>query len=373
MTHWIWQQKNWPNFIWDNSQLTTSLAEARLAQGKLLGLVQSFSDETQEQISAEMLTEEMITSSGIEGEVLDRMSVRSSIANRLGLKFASISCSPDRYIEGVLDMMLDATTRYDLSLDFHRLAGWQASLFQTGFSGIRQINIGKLRGEGEMQIVSGRPDRPTIHYVAPPQKKLAQEIENYIQWFNKNEQCLDGLIRAAIAHLWFEILHPFDDGNGRVGRAIVEMALAQDEKLAMRFYSLSSEIMATRKAYYQILQKTTGGDLDITDWLLWFLNCYSNAIKRAMKEIHNVCLKAKFWQLHIDIELNLRQRKALNKMLGKGKNGYQGGMTTRKYMAINKVSRATAFRELSDLVQKKCLESGGAKGRSVAYQIVWVD
>ena len=226
---------------------------------------------------------------------------------------------------------------------------------------------------GEMQIISGKPDRPNIHYVAPPNTSLQKGITQFVKWFNDKDPALNGLVRTAISHLWFEILHPFDDGNGRVGRAIIDMSLAQDENLSIRFYSLSTEIMAKRKSYYEILQKTTSGKMDITQWLIWFLNCYSNAINRSLSIIDNVRLKNKYWQAHVKAQLNERQQKALNKMLDKGPDGYEGGMTTRKYMGINKVSRATAYRELADLVEKKCLELAGAKGRSTAYQIKWPD
>jgi len=299
-------------------------------------------------------------------------SIRSSVAYRLGLKNAALNAPPDRYIEGVLDMMLDATENYGQPLDLKRLEGWQASLFPTGFSGIRRINIGKLRGEGEMQIISEKSNKPEVHYVAPSNKTLQKEMRQYLKWFNQKNSELDGLIRAAIAHLWFEILHPFDDGNGRVGRAIIDMALAQDETSSIRFYSLSAEVMATRKSYYQILQRTTSGNLNITEWLEWFLNCYSNAIHRSMGIIDKVCLKSKYWQAHTKTILNERQQKVLNKMLDKGVDGFEGGMTTRKYVGINKVSRATAYRELIDLVEKNCLEPMEAKGRSTAYQIKWV-
>lgn len=373
MIHWIWQQPDWPNFNWDESIISPLLAKARLTQGKLLGLAQAFSNEAQMQINIQMLAEEMITSSAIEGEILNRASVRSSIAHRLGLSRVALNMPPDRYIEGVLDMMLDATENFEQLLDLNRLSGWQASLFPTGFSGIRKINIGKLRGKGEMQIVSGRHNKTKIHFIAPPQKILQKEMNQFLKWINKKKFETDGLIRTAIAHLWFEILHPFDDGNGRVERAIIDMTLAQDENLSTRFYSLSAEIMANRKSYYQILQETTSGTLNITEWLKWFINCYCNAIQRSMSIIDLICLKNKFWQLHASTILNERQQKVLNKMLDKGVDGYEGGMTTRKYVAINKTSRATAYRELIDMVEKNCLEPMHAKGRSSAYQIKWDD
>lgn len=372
MTQWIWQRPEWPNFIWDETKTTPKLAEARLVQGRLLGLAQGFNQSIRDELSSQALTDEMITTSAIEGETLDRDSVRSSIAYRLGLKTAGIDAKPDRYVEGLLDIMLDATGNYQESLTLERLKGWQAALFPTGYSGIQKINVGELREEGEMQIISGRPGKTKVHFVAPPCEGLKKELDGFIKWFNKkinHKHSLDGIIRSAIAHLWFEILHPFDDGNGRIGRAIIDMALAQDEKCAVRFFSLSKQIMSERKGYYAILEKTTKGNLDITCWLVWFLDCYQNAIITSLNDIDNITEKSKFWQRHSQTNLNDRQRKVLNKLLDAGKKGFVGGMTTRKYVSICKVSRATAYRELIDLVEKDCLKPLSKKGRSAAYEI----
>lgn len=373
MSHWIWKDKNWPKFEWNAEVILPLLSSARKAQGRLLGVLRIFNEEDREQLSAEALTDEMITTSAIEGEIIDRDSVRSSIFHRLGIGNSGVSGKADRYVEGLLDILLDATDNYDQELDLSRLFQWHAALFPTGYSGIRKIFIGKLRGEGEMKIVSGRGDKLTIHYIAPPYESLEAELSAFFKWFNvvSLEKKVDGLIRAGIAHLWFEKIHPFDDGNGRIGRAIIDMALAQDEKLSTRFYSISSAIMEQRKSYYDVLDEVSLGGMDVTIWLEWFINCFTRAIERAEVDIKIALQKSKYWQMHESTSLNKRQKKVLNKMLDAGVGGFEGGMTTRKYMSIVKVSRATAYRELHDLVEKKCIQPIGDKGRSTAYEIIW--
>ncbi len=370
MDHWIWQHKDWPHFYWDDKRLSPHLASAQLAQGKLLGITQVINKQATEQLDATILGEQALDTSAIEGERLNRDSVRSSIENRLGQKQAGISKPPDRYIEGLLDMLLDATQNYDKALTLERLYGWQAALFPTGYSGIRKITVGSLRQAGPMQIVSGRPEKTTVHYEAPPSDTVKKEIKHFLKWFNANDN-INGLLRAGIAHLWFELLHPFEDGNGRVGRAIIDLALAQDERLSSRFYSLSSAIMEDRKNYYIHLEKSCRGGMDITSWLVWFLTCFKNAIFHAMSLINDINLKSRFWEKHATTELNTRQTKVLNRLLDAGKKGFIGGMMTRKYMRLTKTSRATAYRELSDLVRKKCLKPIVKKGRSAAYEINW--
>ncbi len=371
MHHWIWEGPDWPNFTWEAEKIQPLLSHARLMQGKLLGLLQAFTPQTREELNLHAIMDEMITTSAIEGAIIDRDSVRSSIYHRLGIGHAGRPEKPDRYVEGLLDIMLDAADNFADPLALERLYHWHAALFPTGYSGIRKILVGQLRGEGEMKIVSGRGDKETIHYIAPPRNILEQEIVQFLTWFNSRANQLDGIVRAGIAHLWFEKIHPFDDGNGRIGRAILDMVLAQDEKLNTRFYSVSSAIMADRKGYYQMLDQVSKGGMDVTAWLQWFLQCYSNAIQVALNRIELSLQKSKFWQAHENTQLNERQKKVLNKMLDKGVGGYDGGMTTRKYVGINKVSRATAYRELSNLVDKKCLKPLQEKGRSSGYEIVW--
>lgn len=374
MSQWIWKSANWPNFTWDSAQVQPLLSEARFLQGKLLGILQSFSEDTREQLNLQAMTEEMITTSAIEGSIIDRDSVRSSIYHRLGIGTAGLSGKPDRYVEGLLDIMLDATDNFDMPLNLDRLCRWHAALFPTGYSGLRKIIVGELRGEGEMKIISGRGHKITIHYIAPPYQTLKNELDLFFNWFNVTsvkEEKMDGIIRAAIAHLWYERIHPFDDGNGRIGRAIVDMALSQDEKLSTRFYSISSVMMEHRKDYYHVLDTVSVGEMDVTVWVEWFLNCFINAIKNTMSNIDISIKKSRFWQVHADTPLNERQKKVLNKMLNEGVGGYIGGMTTRKYIGITKVSRATAFRELKDLIEKNCIQPLPEKGRSTAYEIVW--
>lgn len=371
MNQWIWQAPGWPNLTFKNKKLDKHLSLTRAKQSRLLGMVSAFPQTSKLEIHAQMLSSEMITSSAIEGEHLDRASVRSSIEQRLGIKTAGLSLPPDRYIEGLLDIMIDACEHYKNPLTLTRIFGWQAALFPTGYSGIKPLVTGDVRGPGCMQIISGQPGKVTVHFEAPPHETLHEALSTFLTWFNTHD-ALDGLIRAGLAHLWFEILHPFDDVNGRVGRAIIDLALAQDENLSTRFYSLSKTILAHRKSYYRILEATTKNcSLDVTDWLIWFLEHYSIAVDDAIKQIDIVLLKSKFWLVHSDTALNARQKKVLNKLLDAGKDGFEGGMTTRKYVSLTKVSRATAYRELIDMVEKNCLIPLSTKGRSSAYGILW--
>jgi len=367
---WIWQHKDWPNFYWDEKAVSTQLASARLTQGKLLGIIQTINQQTVGQMDAIILTEQAIDTSAIEGEILDRDSVRSSIANRLGVKQAGVSSAPDRYVEGLLDMLLDATENYQKPLTLERLFAWHAALFPTGYSGIQKIAVASLRKSGPMQIISGRPGKAKVHYEAPPQKSLKKEMKAFLDRLNSKSN-MDGLLRAGMAHLWFELVHPFDDGNGRIGRAIIDLALAQDEQQATRYYSLSSAIMQDRKNYYANFEKICRGDMDITTWLVWFLTCIESAIYNAISIVDGINLKSRFWEKHATTILNDRQTKILNRLLDAGKDKFIGGMTTRKYCQLTKISRATAYRELSDLVQKKCLKPITEKGRSAAYEINW--
>jgi Fic family protein len=370
MTHWIWSHKNWPQFTWNAQELSLHLSRARLAQGRLLGIIQTIHTEVSEQVDAIVLGEQAMDTSAIEGERLNRDSVRSSITNRLGLEKAGISASSDRYIEGLLDMLLDVTQNHQTPLTLERLYGWHAALFPTGYSGMHKVAVGSLRQPGPMQIVSGRPGREKVHYEAPPAEGVEQELRSFLVWFNEGKET-DGLLRAGISHLWFELLHPFEDGNGRVGRAIIDLALSQDEQLGSRYYSLSSAIMKDRKKYYASLEKTCRGDLDITPWLIWFLGCFEDSIHGAIELIDGISCKSRFWERHATTEINTRQMKVLNRLLNAGKDGFVGHMTTRKYMQLTKTSRATAYRELSDLVNKSCLKPTADKGRSAAYEVDW--
>ncbi len=369
MTQWAWQHQNWPDFYWNEQQVSPHLASARLIQGKLLGIVQGINQQAEQTIQSLLLTEEALETSAIEGQILSRDSVYSSISNRLGLERAGMNKPPDRYIEGLLDLLLDATQHHQTALTSGRLHSWQAGLFPTGYSGIRKIAVGKWR-ENDVQIVSGQPGKTRVHYQGPPAHLIENEIDIFLNWFNKPPK-IDGLLRAAIAHLWFELLHPFEDGNGRIGRAIIDLSLAQDEQQSQRYYSLSSAIMQEKKQYYTYLEKSCCGNLDISDWLIWFLGCFKHAIENTMNLLQGIQLKNQFWLNHTDTPLNNRQKKVLNRLLDTGKKGFIGGMTTRKYQQLTKTSRATAYRELSDLVKKKCLTPITKTGRSAAYEIYW--
>jgi Fic family protein len=370
MHHWVWKNKEWPNFTWNDGEISKHITAARVAQAELMGMVRTLDPSTVNELNSITLAEQAINTSAIEGETLNRDSVRSSIAHRLGLDHAGINPPVDRYIEGLLDMLTDATENYKTDLSEEKLYAWHAALFPTGYSGISKIEVGSFRADGPMRIISGRPGKEVVHYQAPDSKTVPKNMQQFLAWFNK-DQAIDGFVRAGVAHLWFELIHPFDDGNGRVGRAIADLALAQDERLATRYYSLSSAIMHNRKAYYAELERCCSAGLDITAWLIWFINILRSSILNAIKLIDDISLKCRFWQQHATTVLNDRQIKVLNKLLDAGKNGFVGDMTTKKYIGLTKVSRATAYRELNDLVQKRCLQTTAEKGRSAAYQVLW--
>jgi len=269
-------------------------------------------------------------------------------------------------------MLLDATEHYETPPTAARLKRWQAALFPTGYSGLRKIRTGQWRGpEQPMQVVSGAVGRERVHYEAPPGRRVDKEIKQFLSWWKASATREDGLLRSGLAHLYFVTIHPFEDGNGRIARALTEMALAQDERQPTRYYSLSSQIMEERNAYYRVLEANQKGDGDVTPWLEWYLACYTRAVERAERLIGDVLAKATFWQRHSQADLTRRQRKVLNRLLDAGKGGFQGGLTTRKYVAIAKVSRATAFREIADLLEKGLLTQNPARGRSVSYEVTW--
>lgn len=366
---YIWQHKSWPKMTWESAPLLPLVSQARKTQGALLAKVNGLGFELGGQAQADVLTEEAIKTSAIEGERLSRDSVRSSVARHLGLPVAGLKPAT-RSVDGLVEVLLDATRGYGKSLTAARLKGWQAALFPTGFSGFSKIRVGKWRGDEPMRVVSGPVGRERVHYEAPPGKKVEQEMRRFLSWWNLGSQSEDGLLRAGVAHFYFVTIHPFEDGNGRVARALTDMALAQDEKLGTRYYSLSSQIMEEREAYYRVLEKCSVGN-DITDWLVWFLGCYSRAVVGTEKIISNVLEKAEFWKGHAGLELNERQRKAVNRLLDAGKGGFEGGLTTRKYVSLAKVSRATAFREITYLLEKDILRQNSSKGRSVSYDLNW--
>lgn len=319
-----------------------------------------------------MITEALKTSE-IEGERLDPNAVRSSVARRLGLPTAGMAFTENQQADGVIQILLDATLNFNQELTSERLFGWHAALFPTGYSGLRKIRVASWRNDrnGPMKVVSGPIGHEKIHYIAPPAKRLANEMSRFFVWWEESRNEIDGLLRASLGHLWLAAVHPFEDGNGRIARALTEMALAQDENLFTRYYSLSSQIMAEREAYYRILERTNKGDGDITDWMKWFLECMTRAILSSNEILSNVMLKARFWKHYASTKLKDRQSKVLYRLLDAGPGGFEGGLTNRKYAGIAHVSRATAQRELADLVQKGILRLNPGGGRSTSYDLSW--
>lgn len=365
---YIWQQKNWPRFTWNDSLIITHLSNARKLQGSFLAKSESLGLEAQ----AKILISDVKETSAIEGEKLELASIRSSVAKRLGLSTAGLP-KEQRSIEGLVEMLLDATENFNKPLTANRLKGWQSGLFPTGHSGIHKIVVGDWRKSKEpMQVVSGRIGKVKIHYEAPPSKDLQKEMKLFLEWFNK-KQNLDGLIKAAIAHFWFITIHPFEDGNGRIARAISDLALSKDEELTKRCYSLSSQISLDREAYYKILETTQKGSLDITQWIIWFLNTLSKAIKNSEELIKKAILIGNFWNKFANIEISIRQRKVIQKILEEEPNGFIGGMTNKKYVSITRVSPASAKRDLIDLEEKGLLKRNNSGGRSTSYSIILGD
>lgn len=365
MKKYIWQQRSWPEFKWDLSVLIKDLAEARKMQGMLLGQAKFLQLKEQ----AEILVEESLATSAIEGEQLDRDGVRSSVARRLGLPTAGLP-EPKRNVDGVVEVLIDATRLHKGKLSDKRLFGWHAALFPTGYSGINKITTGKWRiGEELMEVVSGKVGEPTVHYIAPPSNKMKQEMKIFLEWWNSPPTELDGLIRAGVAHLWFVSIHPFDDGNGRIARAITDMALAQDESTGMRLYSLSAQIMKERKRYYQILEKTQKGTGDITEWLCFFLEMFTCSVESPGRLIEKTFKLEKVFKLFEEKGVNERQKKVLKKLLESFPDPFVGGLTNKKYVSMTRVSPETAKRDIKELVDKGILDQGESGGRSTNYQL----
>lgn len=366
---YIWQSDSWPKLTWDSKALLSLLGQARLAQGNLLGRIKRLGFKLGEEAQADILTEEAIKTAAIEGERLNPQMVRSSVARHLGLREAGL-ISASRSIDGLVEVILDATQKYNQSLSVKRLKGWQAALFPSGHSGLHKIRVGQWRSNVPMRVVSGPVGREKVHFEAPPGEKVEAEMKEFLDWWQSSLKTTDGILRAGLAHFYFVTIHPFEDGNGRIARALTDMALAQDEKLSIRYYSLSSQIMEERKEYYDILESCSKSNTtDVTKWLVWFLECFKRAIQRSDKIIGKVLAKADFWQEHAQTQLNERQKKVLNRMLEVGPQEFIGGLTTRKYVSIAKVSRATAFREIADLLDKKILRQLPGKGRSAHYDL----
>ncbi len=369
MTQYVWQLKEWPNFYWDDKALLKLISGCRLQQGKLLAKISSLGLPYEQQAQTDILLEEAITTSAIEGERLHPDSVRSSIARKLGLPSAGLPV--DRHSDGLIALLLDATQNHSKPLTKERLFGWHAALFPTGYSGLHRIVVGNWRGSEPMQVVSGRIGQETIHYEAMPFDGVEAEMNIFLQWWKESLGSMDGLIRAATAHFWFVSIHPFEDGNGRIARALTDMALAQDDHQPMRYNSLSSQVNTERDSYYNVLERTQKGSMNITSWLEWFLGCFSRGIVNSENIITLIFNKAAFWYRHSQTKLSDRQRKVINKLLDAGIGGFGGGMTNRKYASITGVSRATATRELQHLVGLHIIKPNPGKGRSVSYDLIW--
>lgn len=365
MKIYIHEKENWTYFTWDNKQVMLKLAEARNIQGRLLGKMESLGFDLQNEAVLNTLTLDVLKSSEIEGEYLEKEQVRSSIARRLGIDIAG-AVESERHVEGIVEMMLDATQRYDLSLTKDRLFGWHAALFPSGWSNLYKITVADWRKDitGPMQVVSGPMGKEKVHYQAPSSNRIEAEMEKFLQWLEADND-IDLVLKAAIAHLWFVTIHPFDDGNGRITRAITDMMLARSDKSVRRFYSMSAQIRVERKQYYENLEKTQKGNSDITEWILWFLHCLIHAIDSTEDTLSKILNKAEFWNLHSTTILNERQQKILNRLL----DGFDGKLTTSKWGKINKCSQDTALRDIQDLIKKEILQKEASGGRSTNYEL----
>lgn len=363
---YIHEFKNWPNYTWNEDLIASMLEQVRLNQGRLIGKMEELGFETKEEAILQTLTEDILKTSEIEGEVLDRNQVRSSIARKLGMDIVGL-VNPDRSVEGVVEMMLDATQRYKEPLTQERLFGWHAALFPTGRSGMTKILVGKWRDDsaGPMQVVSGPIGKPKVHFQAPEAEKLKKEMRQFLAWAN-GKKTEDSLLRAGIAHLWFVTIHPFEDGNGRIARAIADMFLAKSENSSQRFYSMSSQISKERRDYYNILEATQKGNLDITHWLKWFLSCLDRALASSESILSTVLKKATFWEIHKHVNLNDRQRKVINRLL----DGFEGNLTSSKWAILTKCSQDTASRDIDELMKNNILKKNSGGGRNTSYSLI---
>jgi Fic family protein len=362
---YIHNKADWPRFRWNQERLAPRLAEVRYRQGRLIGQMKSLGFPLQAEAVLSTLTEDVLKSSEIEGEKLDRGQVRSSIARRLGIDIGGLTPT-DRAVEGVVEMMLDATQRYGKPLTAERLFSWHAALFPTGRSGLTKIKTGKWRDDksGPMQVISGVIGKEQVHFEAPGALRLRAEMKKFLDWFNRQESA-DLVLKSAVAHLWFVTIHPFDDGNGRIARAIADMTLARSEQSTQRFYSMSAQIRQDRNAYYEILEATQKGELDITAWLEWFLSCLGRAFTRAETTLSAVLRKARFWDQHAGAVFNNRQRQIISQLL----NGFEGKLTSSKWAKLAKCSQDTALRDIEDLVRQRVLKKDAPGGRSTSYSL----
>jgi Fic family protein len=363
---YIHELPNWPSLRWDQNRVAERLVAVRHRQGRLIGRMEGLGFSLRSEATLANLTQEILKSNEIEGEILDREQVRSSIARRLGMDIGGLTAA-DRHVEGVVETMLDATERYAEPLTEERLFGWHAAMFPVARGGMARIKVGAWRDDraGAMQVVSGPIGRERVHYEAPRASRLPGEMTSFLQWFN-GAAGIDPVLKAAMAHLWFVTIHPFDDGNGRIARTIADMALARSEQTAQRFYSMSAQIQKERDQYYDVLEHTQKSDLSITPWLEWFLGCLDRAFDGAEHTLADVFKKARFWERHAGAAFNERQRDMLSRLL----NDFEGKLTTSKWALIEKCSQDTALRDIDDLVGRDILRKEPAGGRSTSYSLV---
>lgn len=370
---WVWQQPGWPGLIIDKDALEADLVKAHALRGFILGKVSAIGFDDAQQIEVDAMANEAIATAAIEGEKLSLESVRSSVIRRLGL---GVNGPADRHVEGLVEVLDDATKKWAEPLDEERLCGWHAALFPTGRSGIHWIEVGQYRTDAApMRIVSGPVGREKVHFEAPPSRDVPDEMKRFLAWFAETNPAaqninghLDGLVRAAIAHVWFESIHPFEDGNGRIGRAIVDMAVAQFTHQPVRYYSLSRQLMAQRSMYYDRLNSAQRGNLDVTHWVQWFVQQFTAACNEADKVIDSALEKRMFWLRESTSGINERQRKVLHRLLDAGDGGFEGGLNADKYMKLTAASKATATRDLSDLVTRALLRTTG-EGKALRYYV----
>jgi len=360
---YLHHSKDWPNFKWDNDTLLPYVSRVRDLQGRLIGRMEGIGFELREEAVLETLTEDIVRTSEIEGELLNPLEVRSSVARRLGMDISGLP-NASRDVEGVVEMMLDATQKYKEAITKDRLCGWHAALFPTGRSGMFKITVGDWRGDekGPMQVVSGPMGREKVHYTAPDASRLEAEMNDFIDWYN-SDTTMEPVLKSAIAHLWFVSIHPFDDGNGRIARAIADNQLARADRTNQRFYSMSAQLLKAKNGYYDILESTQKGSMDVSQWLVWYLERLTEALEATDVALSKILVKAKFWERHKTTQFNERQVEMVNKLQG----DFVGKLHSSKWAKMTKVHRDTALRDIQDLVEKGVLSDSGEGGRSTNY------
>ncbi len=363
MTMYLHHRKDWPNFKWDNETILPYVSKVRDLQGRLIGRMESIGFKLREEAVLETLTEDILKTSEIEGELLNPEEVRSSVAQRLGMKISGLS-GASRDVDGVVDMMLDATQKYKDPITKDRMCAWHAALFPTGRSGMHKITVGEWRSDekGPMQVVSGAMGKEKVHYTAPEATRLEEEMNQFIAWFNADKN-MEAVIKSAIAHLWFVSIHPFDDGNGRIARAIADNQLARADRTSQRFYSMSAQVMKSKKGYYNILESTQKGSMDVSQWLVWYFERLTEALLATDETLSKILVKAKFWEMHKNTQFNKRQIKMINSLQG----DFLGKLHSSKWAKMTKVHRDTARRDIQDLIDKGVLADSGEGGRSTNY------